>query len=420
MLMTEFSDNITAFLQKEFPGVDAASIGGMSLEELTQLRQKIVEKRQEYALIELAYKTCANAAYGSCGNKHFYWYRPELASAITGEARLMTMIQWRNLPKFMRETVWERKDLWERFGFELDPAKRHIMYESSINAQSDTDSTYASWEPFFECMTPASQEKYSTDEAKLQFIINFYSGFFNDEQNRWCKEALAARHGNSMHKFELELVCKSMIGLAKKKYVKSVVFEKGHFMTANPKLKSTGVEIVKSTTPAVCRTFLEDIVNSLLYNYDPMDKAGFIYMMNTKLTDYYRQFKASDIDDISQSVNIGDYNKYVVDDTMKLDLRLHCPFSVKAAALYNHLAYKAGRSDLRLTSGKIKYYNIRTTKGNEYFGYPYGELPQFAPKVDYTAQWQKTVIDPVNRFLAAMDIPSINGANYIPANLFGF
>lgn len=416
----KFSEKIVEFLQKEFPDVDINNIDSLDIDALKQFREKVLEKRQEYSLIELAYKTCANAAYGSSGNEHFYWYKPELASAITGEARLMTFLQWHNLPKFMKEDIWGRKDLWQKFNFELDPTKKHIIDAHPINAQSDTDSTYISWEPLFECMTEESQKRYGTDDAKLKFILDFYKGFLNDEQNNWCKEALLKRHGNSIHEFELELVCKSMIGLAKKKYVKGVVFEKGHFMVDNPKLKSTGVEIVKSTTPAICRKFLKDIVNDLLYNYDASKKEEFIFMMNEKLRRYYKEFRAAPIDDISQSVGVGDYKKYVVDDTNQIILNNHCPFSVKAAARYNHLAYKAGRSDLKIMSGKIKYYNIQVGKNTDYFGFPYGECPDFAPPVDYTTQWQKNVIDPVNRFLVAMNIPVICPMNYIQADLFGF
>lgn len=416
----EFSNNTINFLAKEFPSVTKDSIKDMNLHELKQLRDRVLEKRQEYLLIELAYKLCANAAYGSSGNEHFYWYRPELASAITGEARQMTFLQWRNFPKFMKEDIWNRKDLWKKFDFELDENKHHIMDDACINAQSDTDSAYVSWQPLFDCMTGESQKKYDTDEKKLNFILDFYKGFLNDEQNNWCYDALKVRHGNSVHEFELELVCKSMIGLAKKKYVKSVVFEKGHFMIDNPKLKSTGVEIVKSTTPAICRKFLKDITNDLLYNYDENHKEEFIFMLNDKLARYYKEFKAAPIDDISQSVGVGDYKKYVVEDKESVVLNNHCPFSVKAAALYNHLAYKAGRSDLKIMSGKIKYYNIRVGKKNEYFGFPYGECPDFAPHVDYNAQWQKNLIDPINRFLVAMNIPQISACNCIQMDLFGF
>ena len=94
--------------------------------------------------------------------------------------------------------------------------------------------------------------------------------------------------------------------------------------------------------------------------------------------------------------------------------------SVKAIGLYNHLAYKNNQKNLRLVSGKIKYYNIRiNAKETSYFGFPAGELPSWAPKIDKKLQWQKTVIDPINRFLEVMKLPLMNSENTLQMNLFG-
>ena len=38
----------------------------------------------------------------------------------------------------------------------------------------------------------------------------------------------------------------------------------------------------------------------------------------------------------------------------------------------------------------------------DYFGYPSGELPSGAPLCDKAIQWQKNVLDPLNRFLEVM------------------
>ena len=68
---------------------------------------------------------------------------------------------------------------------------------------------------------------------------------------------------------------------------------------------------------------------------------------------------------------------------------------------------------------KIKYYNIRISEKNEgYFGFPSGELPEWAPKMDKITQWKKTVIDPINRFLEVMDIPKVNASSAIQLSLF--
>lgn len=418
--MKEFSQEIINFINKEFPDKAGVDFEQMSLDDLIQFRQMVTYKRQEYALLENSMKVANNASYGASGNEHFYWYRPELASAITGEAREAEATQWKEFPNFMKETIWERKDLWEQFDFVLDESMHQWIREQKICVQGDTDSTYGSWAPLFKCMTNESQKRYDTDEKKLNFILRFYKEFLNKEQNRWIGDKINARHGKSVQEFELELVCKSLIGLAKKKYVKGVVWEKGHFMVDHPKLKSTGVEIVKSTTPALCRKFLKEIVDELLYKYDEDHKEEFIFTFNNRLAEMYREFKSAPIDDISNSVGVGDYKKYVLNDKEKLEFAPRAPFSVKAAARYNHLANIAGRADLKIMSGKIKYYNIKVGRNDDYFGFPAGECPDFAPPIDYGIQWRKNVIDPVNRFLTAMNIPNIGPTNRIQASLFGW
>lgn len=419
-MIHKFSEDIEKFLEKEFPELKDIDFESMSLDELKYWKEQFQFKTDEFEMLSLAFKTSANSGYGASGNEHFYWYRPELASAITGEAREATMIQWNTFPKFMKEDIWERKDLWEKFNFELDESKKPWMYTQPIQKQGDTDSAYSSWAPLFRCMTPESQARYDTDEKKLEFILDFYKRFLNDEQNRWVGDAINARHGDSVEEFELELVCKSLIGLAKKKYVKGVIFEKGHYMVDKPKLKSTGVEIVKSTTPALCRKFMKEIVDTLLYKYDENKKDEFIFSMNARLKEMYQEFRNAPIDDISNSVGVGDYKKYVVDDTLGLEFKKGTPFSVKAAARYNYMAYKNGRADLKLMSGKIKYYNIKVGKNEEYFGFPAGECPSFAPPIDYQVQWEKNIIDPINRFLTAMNIPNISSTNVIQTGLFGW
>lgn len=416
--MKQFSQDIQKFLQDEFPDYANRDFEQMSLEELKQFSLTVSYKRQEYNLLENAMKVANNASYGASGNEHFYWYRPQLAAAITGEARRAEMMQWKTMTVFMHETIWERKDLWKKFDFELDENLHDWMRSVTVQRTADTDSCYTSWAPLFRCMTVESKKKYATDEAKLNFILRFYKEFLNDEQNRWVGDATNARHGNSVQEFELELVCKSLIGLAKKKYVKGVVWEKGHFMVDHPKLKSTGVEIVKSTTPALCRKYMKEIVNMLLYDYDSQKKEEFIFGFNEILRKNYQDFKNAPIDDISNSVGLGDYKKYVIDDTNSLQFQPRVPFSVRAAARYNYLANKNGRADLKIMSGKIKYYNIRNGKDTDYFGFPAGECPSFAPQIDYRTQWQKNIIDPINRFLVAMDIPVISPNNVIQIGLF--
>jgi len=417
----QFSEDIVKLLEEHFPGKDIYS---MSLQELKAFKEEVTMLRQEYSLLELGCKTLGNAAYGASANQFFYFYNVALAGDITGECRNLTKTMWHNLEEFFHETLWERKDLWEKFDFELDESKHDWYRQQTISIYSDTDSVYTTYGTLFRAMTPESQAKYDTDEKKAKFILKFNQEFLDKQNTQWCEDIYAPRHGHSVHNFELETISKAGIYLAKKKYLKGLVFNKGKFMLDKPKVSGTGIEIIKSTTPKLCRTILTDLTKSLMFDFDDstQDKREeYIMYFNDKLSEYRRQFYQAPIEDISQSIGVGNYKKYVIDDTNQLLLGKQCPVSVQSVARFNYLAHKNGDDSKKFYSGKIKYYNIRTGMGKSdygYFGFPAGELPEWAPQIDKLTQWEKTVIDPINRFLEVMKIPLVNASNVVQLELF--
>ena len=417
----QFSEDIIKLMEEKFPG---KNIYQMSLEELKAFKEEVTMLRQEYSLLELGTKTLANAAYGASANAYFYFFNVSLAADITGECRHLTKTMWHNLEEFFHETLWERKDLWEQFDFELDESKHDWYRQQTISIYSDTDSVYTTYGTLFQAMTPESQKKYDTDEKKAKFILKFNQEFLDKQNTKWCEEIYNPRHGKSVHNFELETISKAGIYLAKKKYIKGLAFNKGKFTLDNPKMSGTGIEIIKSTTPKLCRTILTELTKSLMFEFDdstPEKRDEYIMYFNEKLNEYRKQFYTAPIEDISQSVGVGNYKKYIIDDTNQLILGKQCPVSVQSVARFNYLAHKNGEDSKKFYSGKIKYYNISTGMKKDdigYFGFPAGELPEWAPKINKLIQWQKTVIEPINRFLEVMKIPLVNASGTIQLELF--
>ena len=416
----EFNQNIQNFLEEKFPGVDIYS---MSLEELKAFRAEVGIIRNEYSLLELACKTLGNAAYGASANHGFYFYNVKLAGDITGECRHLTKTMNDNLIEWFHEGIWERKNLWEKFDFALDESKHDWYRKQDVWIYSDTDSSYVTYGSFFKAMTPEYQEKYASDDAKVKWILKYNQEFQDKLNNQWCEELYGPRHGKNIHNFELETISKAGIYLKKKKYLKGLVFNKGKFLK-EPKISGTGIEIIKSTTPKLCREILKDLMRSLMFDFDDSTaekRNAYIEEFSAKLAEYRRQFIKTPYEDISQSVGIGNYEKFVIDDTNFLTLGKGCPVSVHSIARYNYLAHKNGEDNKRIYTGKIKYYNIRLGGKDQvgYFGYPSGELPSWAPEMDKYTQWQKNVIDPINRFLEVMKIPLVNASNVVQLDLFG-
>ena len=414
--MKEFSEDIKKLLAERFPG---RNIYDMDLNELKEFKEEVVDLRHEYALLENAYKVCANAGYGSSANEHFYFFLPKLASDITGECRNLTQTMWNDLETFFHETLWERTDIQEQFGFELDETKHDWYREQPISVYSDTDSVYTTYGSLFDAMTEESKKKFDTDEKKIQFILEFNKEFLDKQNTEWCENIFNPRHGNSIHEFELETISRAQINIKKKNYLKAYAFSKGKFF--NPyKLSATGIELVKSSSPGFCRDKLPKILNKLMFELNSHNKEEFTMEFIHTMQQLRREFYMSDIEYISQSVNIGNYKKFVIDDKDSLEFEKGCPPSVHAIARYNYLAHKNGHDDLIVRSGKIKYYNTKLSENrNGFFGYPSGMLPDWAPPMNKIVQWEKTVIGPINRFLEVMDIPKLLPSETQQMSLFG-
>lgn len=416
-----FSEDVISLLKSkfEFLGDNPQEyISHMSAQELKQFRIDVDDLRHEYSLLELAMKLLGNGLYGCCANRFFYFYNVYLAGDITGECRNLTKTMWHNLEEFFHETLWERKDLWEKFDFELDESKHDWYRTTPISVYSDTDSVYTTYGNLFRCMKPEYQEKYKTSKAKIDWILRFNKEFVDGQNNQWCRDIYEPRHGQNVHEFELETISYAQICLKKKKYLKGYAFVKGKYYD-NPKVSGTGIELVKSTTPKLCREMLTELMNSLMFEYTEENKNEYIMQFNMRLQEMRKQFYKAPIEDISQSVGVGDYKKYVVDDENQLILGKQCPVSVQSIARFNYLAHQNGQDNLKQYSGKIKYYNIRLgVKTTGYFGYPAGELPSWAPPMDKLVQWQKTIIDPINRFLEVMNIPKVGAGNSVQTQLF--
>lgn len=134
----EFSQDIKDLLLEKF-NLTQEKLQDLSLKELQSLREEVEDLKHEYSLLELSQKLLGNGLYGCCANRFFYFYNAALAGDITGECRHLTKTMWDNLEEFFHETLWERKDLWEKFDFELDESKHDWYRGTTVSCYSDTD-----------------------------------------------------------------------------------------------------------------------------------------------------------------------------------------------------------------------------------------------------------------------------------------
>jgi len=223
--------------------------------------------------------------------------------------------------------------------------------------------------------------------------------------------------------FDLETISYSGIWLSKKKYLQDIAWfdmldEDDRFDSLS-KIKTVGFDIIQSSTPAVARKQLTKAVEILL---SEKPTASTIAKLVEFLKKSKKEFKLADIDDVCFNRRTNNINKYVVDDTDQLQLALKCPANVRAAGFYNYLLnnnpkYKS-KYKLNSNGEKLKIYHTNHNI-SDLFAYQSGEHPyEFAPPVDYEIQFEKSVIDPINRILIVLGLQTLNRNLIYSTSLF--
>lgn len=251
------------------------------------------------------------------------------------------------------------------------------------------------------------------DKPGVEFILKLYEYRLSDYIEKGFEKYAKQYNTENIQKLELEKIAESAIILAKKKYALDLIWkDPGVYFEPQTKISSKGVEIVQSSTPTFVRKHLKELLEILFQEKSNLNIKAFV----NKLKDTKEKFKLCDIEDISFSRSISDYEKYIIEDRKQLKIASKCPIHVRAGGVYN---YKLNNSKWKkkyqlIRSGdKIRYYHTKSYNETEnIFGYQPGNYPyEIAPDIDYDLQFAKTIIDPINRFVVAM------GFGKIPENL---
>jgi len=209
---------------------------------------------------------------------------------------------------------------------------------------------------------------------------------------------------------ELEKIAYSALMLAKKKYILDIAWkDPGVRYEPLAKISPTGVEIVQGSTPKFARKVLKELLNMIFAKGKELEYGEIV----KKLRDYKQEFVLQEPDDISKTVSIGDYEKYIKEDKKQIVMENKCPINVRAASIYNHKLLNTkwkGKYNLIKTGDKIKHYYARGE--SDVFGFLPGDYPyEFAQEVDYDRQFEKVIVEPFNRFIQPL------GYNPVPGNL---
>jgi len=286
--------------------------------------QDLVKDISRLNNLQLAAKIVLNNAYGAIGNAGFRYYDIRIAEGITLSGQLS--IRWieRELNDFLNKAL-NTKDV--DYVIAIDTDSCYLRLESVMNKIcNDKESRIDTMDRFCkEVLQPVIDKGYD----KLAKFMNAY------EQKMIMKREALADKG---------------IWTAKKRYVLRVYDNEG-VRYKEPKIKATGLEIVRSSTPQLVRNLLKKGVEVIMES-DKDTLMAFIDECREK-------FEVSPIEAISFSRGLNGTSQYTGKNTIYTK---GTPIQVRGALLHNYHLEKMGLSHKYqpLQDGdKIKFVYLR-------------------------------------------------------------
>ena len=276
----------------------------------------------------MARKIQLNSAYGAIGNQYFRYYNIINAEAITLSGQVS--IRW---------IEHQMNDYLNKI---LKTEKQDYVIAS------DTDSIYLNLGPLVETV-------YKGRETNDKSIVSFLNKVCEMELEKYISSSYQAL-ATYVNAYEQKMVMKreniasSGIWTAKKRYMLNVWDSEG-VRYEEPKLKMMGIEAVKSSTPAPCRTAIKDAIN-IMMNGTEKDLLDFV-------STFRNEFDTLPPEDIAFPRSVNGLTKYKASSTV---YSKGTPLHVRGTLLYNFYISKNKleyKYPLAQEGEKIKYLHLR-------------------------------------------------------------
>ncbi len=336
---------------------------------------QLVKDISKFNNIQMARKIQLNSAYGAIGNQYFRYYKLANAEAITLSGQVS--IRWiENKMNGYLNTLLKTEDV-------------------DYVIASDTDSIYLNLGPL---VTKFFSNRVG-DKAAVVSILNKVCEEKLEPFIQSSYEELAAFVSAYDQKMIMkrENIADKGIWTAKKRYILNVWDSEG-VRYAEPKLKMMGIEAVKSSTPAPCRTKIKEALNIIMTKTEE-DVIRFI-------DNFKEEFFSMPPEDIAFPRSVNGLTKW--SDPVTL-YKKSCPIHVRGALLYNFQLKKrklTHKYPLIQEGEKIKFCYLQkpNTVGENVISF-ISNFPteiNIHKNVDYKLQFEKSFLYPLKIILDAI------------------
>ena len=322
--------------------------------------------------LQMAMKIALNSAYGAMGNQYFRYFDIRMAEGITLSGQLSIRWMANKLNAFLNKTLKsEGKD-----------------YVVAI----DTDSIYLTLETLVE-KTCAGK----TDEQKIKFMDKVCDDVFQPFIDSGYQELADYMNAYSQKmQMKREVLADKGIWTAKKRYILNVHNSEG-VQYAKPKIKVMGLEMVKSSTPAVIRDKLRDSIEVILKG-NQADLQNYI-------TEFRKEFDKLPVEEIAFPRGVNGLKQYAGSPIYSKGT----PIAVRGALLFNHYVKKKGldKKYQPIRDGdKIRFVYVRKPNPfqEDVIAFSQELPPEFNlhSYIDYDKQFEKTFLDAIQIIIQSL------------------
>jgi len=380
-------------------------LDNLTKEELELKYKEYQSSYEEYYNYEQAVKRILNSIYGAFGNKYFYFFNIDIAESVTLQGQDAILYTEKMLNIYFNSFWHKDKELHAKMGIEVTG-----QVLKPVTIYIDTDSCYISFEE--------AVEKSTFTGNINDFIKMLYENRLKEYLVKVLYKYAQTYQTENYLDFELESIAKNAIWLAKKKYIQNITWSDPNITSEDlTKIKTKGFDNIQSSTPLYARKKLTEAIVLILRKGNSLHVSDIVKF----LSEAKKEFKLASIDDISYNYRVNNYENHIIDDQKTFEFSLGTSAYCRAAGYYN---FKLNNSEL-----KTKYHNIQTGEKIKYyesldkdcnvFGYIAGAYPyEFAPQIDYEGQFEKCMIEPLNRILHVMGKQTLNRSLLYSNSLF--
>jgi DNA polymerase elongation subunit (family B) len=293
---------------------DSPQLRYLTVEQYTEYQENLRQEKIHFNR-QWSDKILLNSLYGAVSTPFFRYYDIELARSVTLSGQTIIKTNGKLVNEFFKKDVFEKKII--RDNFKID----ETMVIDDCAIYQDTDSIYISFKQVMDKLGVSSDYKQRIKITRflaamiMKELAKFNETFFPETFN-----------APNIIFWDQELISDRSIFVKRKKYVCHIVEINGNPPKPDEELLKKGLDMVRSSTPKIFRSKLEEAVSIILEHFDKSKFDDF----SLKLFDDFDKWS---IDKYALPKSCNNLMKYQCEG---LNFISGTPGHMRAALAYNH------------------------------------------------------------------------------------